>query len=411
MRIALISEHASPLAVIGGVDSGGQNVHVAELAAGLVRQGHDVVVYTRRDSPDLRQRVTTGAGYEVVHVPAGPPSPLPKDELWAHMPEFAQQLWRRLHADLPDLVHAHFWMSAWAAIEVAEPLQLPVLVTFHALGSVKRRHQGPSDTSPPERIAIEALIGRTCDHIIATCRDEVGELARMGVGDDRTSVVPCGVDVEHFTPGSAGDMEWELARGAPFRMVSAGRLVPRKGVGSVVEAMSELPDVELVIAGGDGSADAASNSERDRLDMLARQHGGADRVRFVGRMSRGQMADLLRSADVVVCTPWYEPFGIVPLEAMACGIPVVGSAVGGLLDSVADGRTGILVPPRDPVAIARAVRSLLDSPEQRAAFGRAGRERALAHYTWDRVAASTAEVYTRVIGARATPERRVTAPH
>jgi D-inositol-3-phosphate glycosyltransferase len=410
VRIALISEHASPLAVIGGVDSGGQNVHVAELAAGLVRQGHDVVVYTRLDSPDLRPRVATGAGYDVVHVPAGPPVPLPKDELWAHMPEFAQQLWRRLPADLPDLLHAHFWMSAWAAIQVSEPLRLPVLVTFHALGSVKRRHQGPSDTSPPERIATEALIGGTCDHIIATCRDEVGELARLGVRRDRTSVVPCGVDVEHFTPGPGGNTQWKLSRSAPFRLVSAGRLVPRKGVGSVVEAMSELPDVELVIAGGDGPADAASNSERERLDMLARQHGGSDRIRFVGRMSRGQMADLLRSADVVVCTPWYEPFGIVPLEAMACGVPVVGSAVGGLLDSVADGRTGILVPPRDPVAIARAVRSLLDSPEQRAAFGRAGRERALALYTWDRVAASTAQIYTRVMGARVAADQSLIRP-
>jgi D-inositol-3-phosphate glycosyltransferase len=399
VRVALISEHASPLAMIGGVDSGGQNVHVAELAAGLVRQGHDVVVYTRRDSPDLARRVTTGAGYDVVHVPAGPPSALPKDDLWAHMPEFVQQLWHRLEADLPDLLHAHFWMSAWAAVEVAGPLRLPVLVTFHALGSVKRRHQGPADTSPPERIATEALIGRRCDHIIATCRDEVAELAQLGVPGFRTSVVPCGVDVEHFTPAAPGAMVWDLARNRQYRLVSAGRLVPRKGVASVVEAMSQLPDAELVIAGGDGPADAASNSERERLETLAHQHGAADRVRFVGQMSRGQMAALLRSADVVVCTPWYEPFGIVPLEAMACGVPVVGSAVGGLLDSVADGRTGILVPPRDPIAIAGAVRSLLDSPERRAAFGRAGRERALAHYSWDRVAASTAKIYTQTMRA------------
>ena len=310
----------------------------------------------------------------------------------------------------PDLVHAHFWMSAWAAIQVSEPLRLPVLVTFHALGSVKRRHQGPSDTSPPERIATETLIGDTCDHIIATCRDEVGELARLGVRGDRTSIVPCGVDVEHFTPDPGDDMEWTLSRSAPFRLVSAGRLVPRKGVGSVVEAMSELPDAELVIAGGDGPADAASNSERERLDILARQHGAADRIRFVGRMARAQMADLLRSADVVVCTPWYEPFGIVPLEAMACGVPVVGSAVGGLLDSVVDGRTGILVPPRDPVAIARAARSLLDSPEQRAAYGRAGRERVLAHYTWDRVAASTAQIYARVMAARVAADQSLITP-
>lgn len=400
MRVALISEHASPLAMIGGVDSGGQNVHVAELAAGLVRRGHDVVVYTRRDNPELSERVTTIPGYDVVHLPAGPPLPLAKDDLWAHMPEFAQHLWQRLDSDLPDLLHAHFWMSAWAAIEVATPLRLPAVVTFHALGSVKRRYQGPADTSPQERIATEALIGRTCNHIIATCSDEIAELAQLGIPADRTSVVPCGVDVEHFTPVPHDEVEWDLAREARFRLVSAGRLVPRKGVGSVVEAMSQLPDVELVIAGGDGPADAASNSERERLDMLARQHGVIDRVRFIGKMSRGQMAALLRSADVVVCTPWYEPFGIVPLEAMACGVPVVGSAVGGLLDSVVDGRTGILVPPRDPAAIAGAVRFLLDSHERRAAFGRAGRERALSHYTWDRVAASTAAIYTQVLRAQ-----------
>src|SRR5215204_160342 len=397
MRIALISEHASPLAVIGGVDSGGQNVHVAELAAGLVRQGHAVAVYTRRDSPQLRPRVTTGGGYDVVHVPAGPPCPLPKDELWAHMPEFAQQLWRRLRADRPDLLHAHFWMSAWAAIQVSEPLRLPVLVTFHALGSVKRRHQGQSDTSPPERIATEALIGTTCDHIIATCHDEVGELARLGVRRDRTSVVPCGVDIEHFTPGPGDDTGWKLSRSAPYRLVSAGRRVPRKGVGSVVEALSELPDVELVIAGGDGPTDAASNSERERLAILARQHGGADRVRFVGRMSRGQMVDLLRSADVVVCTPWYEPFGIVPLEAMACGVPVVGSAVGGMLDTVVDSVTGALVRPRDPVALAEVVGPLLESPSRRAEFARAALERVRSCYSWNRVAADTAAVYQQTV--------------
>ena len=180
MRVALISEHASPLAMIGGVDSGGQNVHVAELAAGLVRRGHDVVVYTRRDNPELSERVTTIPGYDVVHLPAGPPLPLAKDDLWAHMPEFAQHLWQRLDSDLPDLLHAHFWMSAWAAIEVATPLRLPAVVTFHALGSVKRRHQGPADTSPQERIATEALIGRTCNHIIATCSDEIAELGSIG---------------------------------------------------------------------------------------------------------------------------------------------------------------------------------------------------------------------------------------
>jgi len=402
VQIALVSEHASPLAAIGGVDTGGQNVHVAELAAGLVRLGHKVTVYTRRDAADLPTRVATAAGYSVIHVPAGPAVALPKDELWAHMPEFAGQLRASFDLDVPDLVHAHFWMSGWAAAEAARPLGVPLLITFHALGTVKQRYQGPADTSPDERILVEAAIGRRCDHIIATCRDEVGELGLMGIGDDHTSIVPCGVDVEHFTPAAVHlepDQDY-FPRKAVFRLLSVGRLVPRKGVGTVIEAMSRLPDAELIIAGGDGPADVASESERARLGKLADDEGVSSRVHFVGQVSRAQMPALIRSADVVVCAPWYEPFGIVPLEAMACGVPIVGSAVGGLLDSVDNGRTGILVPPQDPIAIANAAQPLLRDPCVRAELGRAGRARALTKYSWDRVASCTAEIYAQVAQMR-----------
>jgi D-inositol-3-phosphate glycosyltransferase len=401
VRVALVSEHASPLAAIGGVDSGGQNVHVAELAAGLVRLGHEVAVYTRRDAADLPERVTTGAGYRVVHLAAGPAEAVPKDGLWTHMPAFARELKRNLDLDPPDVVHAHFWMSGWAAAEVTRPRNLPLLITFHALGTVKQRYQGLADTSPHERIRVEAAIGRGSGHIIATCRDEVAELGLMGIGPDQISIVPCGVDVEHFTPAAEkSDRDFPFPRRADFRLVSIGRLVPRKGVGTVIEAMSRLPDAELIIAGGDGPSDVASQSERARLGKLAELEGVSERIHFIGQVPRAQMPALLRSADVVVCAPWYEPFGIVPLEAMACGVPVVGSAVGGLLDSVADGRTGVLIPPHQPIAIARAVRSLLDDPSQRAKFGRAGRVRALTHYTWDRIALATAEIYAQVIGTK-----------
>ncbi len=402
MHIALVSEHASPLAAIGGVDAGGQNVHVAELAAGLVRLGHQVAVYTRRDSADLPEKVTTDAGYCVVHLTAGPDRPVPKDELWAHMSVFASELRRNLDLERPDLVHAHFWMSGWAAAEVGRQLELPVVITFHALGTVKQRHQGPADTSPEERIEVEAAIGRRCDHIIATCRDEVAELGLMGIRADGISIVPCGVDVKHFAPvtrASRSDREFPFPRKAKFRLLSVGRLVPRKGLGTVIEAMSRLPDAELIIAGGDGPADVASESERVRLGQLADTEGVADRIRFIGQISRAEMPRLLRSADVVVCAPWYEPFGIVPLEAMSCGVPVVGSAVGGLLDSIADQRTGILVPPHQPIAIADAVRLLLDHSDLRADFGRAGRERVLAHYSWDRVVAATSEIFAQLVAA------------
>ncbi|MFD1147762.1 glycosyltransferase, partial [Saccharothrix hoggarensis] len=245
MRIAMVSEHASPLAALGGVDAGGQNVHVAALSAALSARGHDVVVYTRRDDPDLPERVRTDQGYDVVHVPAGPPGPVPKDELLPHMGEFARFLERQWYEERPDVVHAHFWMSGLASVLAARKAGVPVVQTFHALGTLKRRHQGADDTSPPQRIGIERMIGREVDRIAATCDDEVTELMRMGVLRSRISVVPCGVDPARFRPEGPRDR-----RGHRHRIVSVGRLVPRKGFQDLITALRSLPDTELVIAGG-----------------------------------------------------------------------------------------------------------------------------------------------------------------
>ncbi|MEU7526340.1 glycosyltransferase [Saccharothrix sp. NPDC042600] len=388
MKIAMVSEHASPLAALGGVDAGGQNVHVASLSAALVAQGHEVAVYTRRDSPDLPEVVRTEQGYDVVHVPAGPPGQVPKDELLPHMGDFAKYLRARWEFDAPDVVHGHFWMSGLASVLATRGLGIPVVQTFHALGTVKRRHQGGADTSPVERIATERLVGREVTRVAATCGDEVFELLRMGVPRARITVVPCGVDPKLFRPEGPRDR-----RALPHRIVTVGRLVPRKGFSDVITALRSVPDTELVVAGG--SADMASDPEALRLLEHAREMGVRDRVRFIGQVSRTAMPSLLRSADLVVCVPWYEPFGIVPLEAMACGVPVVASAVGGLTDTVVDDVTGCLVPPRDPVALARAVRSLLADQGRREAFGLAGTDRVHARYTWDRVAADTARVYER----------------
>jgi D-inositol-3-phosphate glycosyltransferase len=406
VQIALISEHASPLAAIGGVDAGGQNVHVAELAAGLARLRHNVTVFTRRDSSGP-ERVTTLAGYDVVHVPAGPPRPLAKDDLWAHMPEFAAGLWQRLDPDPPDLLHAHFWMSAWAAAEVSRQLQVPTLITFHALGTVKQRYQGVADTSPAERIAVETQVGRAADQILATCRDEVIELIRLGIDRRKISIVPCGVDVEQFTPAMEDDAVkvHRAARRCEHRLVSVGRLVRRKGFDTIIDAMPQLPGAELVIVGGQ---EDSPEPERDRLRALARRRRVARRVRLIGQVPHREMPAMLRSADVVICAPWYEPFGIVPLEAMACGVPVVASAVGGLQDTVVDSVTGLLVPARDPVALAEAVTSLIDDPVRRREFGKAGRERAQLRYTWSRVAAATASVYVQVVQANASNPSAVT---
>ena len=392
MRIAMVSEHASPLAALGGADAGGQNVHVAALAAALVRRGHDVVVYTRRDARGLPRRVATSDGYEVVHVPAGPAKHVPKDELLPHMTDFSRFLMQDWHDQRPDIVHGHFWMSGLASVLAVRRTRIPVVQTYHALGTVKRRHQGDQDTSPAERIAVERLIAHEVSVIAATCDDEVDELIAMGVARTKISVVPCGVDPKLFNP--TGPVAGRTTR---HRIVSVGRLVPRKGFADLITALALVPDTELVIAGG--PPDLSSDAEAQRLIACAESCGVADRVHLIGQVARQDMPALLRSADVVACVPWYEPFGIVPLEAMACGVAVVASAVGGLTDTVVDGVTGALTPPRDPRNLGRVLRRLLADRSRCEAYGIAGQDRVEARYTWEEVAARTEFIYERVAAA------------
>jgi glycosyltransferase involved in cell wall biosynthesis len=388
MRVAMVSEHASPLAELGEVDAGGQNVHVAALSAALVARGHEVVVYTRRDNGKIPERVRANAGYDVVHVPAGPAKHVPKDELLPFMGEFACFLAADWSASPPDVVHAHFWMSGFAAAMAVRGLGVPLVQTFHALGTVKRRHQNGADTSPPQRIAIERILGKNADLIAATCDDEVNELVGMGVRRTRTAVVPCGVDPKLFHPAPAPSRS--------RRIVSIGRLVPRKGFEDLITALRMVPEAELVIAGGPPAHELRSDREARRLLAHAEALGVAERVRLAGQVARQDMPDFLRSADVVACVPWYEPFGIVPLEAMACGVPVVASAVGGLADTVVDGVTGKLVPPRNPKRLAKELRSLLADESRRHLYGVAGADRVAACYTWDEVARRTEHLYLRV---------------
>ncbi|MEV6963155.1 glycosyltransferase [Streptomyces sp. NPDC051207] len=395
LDIAMVSEHASPLAALGGVDAGGQNVHVACLAAALADRGHRVTVHTRRDAPDLPDRVRVRDGVEVHHVSAGPPEPLPKDELLPHMAQFGEVLDRAWRRRAPDLVHSHYWMSGLAALAAARERGLPLVHTYHALGTVKRRHQRLADTSPPQRIAGEIEVGLGCDRIVATCRDEITELARMGIPTRKTTVVPCGVDTDRFTPTGPA-----APRGPHrHRLLQLGRLVPRKGAAVSIAALARLPETELVLVGGPPPDRLDDDPEVRRLRGIARDAGVADRVRFTGGVTGEDVPRLLRSADVVLCPADYEPFGIVPLEAMACGRPVVASAVGGQLDTVADPGTGRLVPPRDPQALARAVAGLLADPAARAACGAAGRRRVLSRYGWSRVAAATESAYCDVLDA------------
>ncbi|GAA0455149.1 glycosyl transferase [Actinoplanes capillaceus] len=393
MRIAMISEHASPLAVLGGVDAGGQNSHVAELAAALAADGHEVRVYTRRDSPDLPEVVPMGERADVVHVPAGPAEALPKDGLLPYMGAFAAWMAADWRAEwMPDVAHAHFWMSGLATLDAGHSCGVPVVQTFHALGTVKRRYQGPADTSPPGRIGYERHIGRAADRVIVQCRDEIGELLPLGVPRSRMSLVPSGVNTERFSSrGPAVERTPGLSR-----ILTVARLVERKGIEDAIRAMPAVPGAELVVVGGPPAAALDAEPYARRLRALAEHCRVADRVRLAGAVPAHEMPAWYRSADVLAATPWYEPFGLSPLEAMACGVPVVATAVGGLTDTVVDGVTGDLVPPRDPRALALALRRLAGDEVRRYGYAAAAADRAAASYSWPRIAERLTAVYSAV---------------
>ncbi len=278
MRIAMVSEHASPLATLGGVDAGGQNVHVAALATALVERGHDVVVYTRRDSPTLPRRVAMRPGLHVEHVDAGPAVPIAKDSLLPYMGAFAHGLARTWAAWRPDVVHAHFWMSGLASVQAAARHGVPVVQTFHALGVVKRRWQGDQDTSPASRLEIEREVACRADRVIATCSDEAAELARP-----RGAVRPgrrrplrrrrLAVPADRATQ--------DRSRSRP-RLLIVGRLVPRKGVEDAIRAVALVPGVELVVVGGPAADQLDDDPEVARLRQVVAECGVADRVVLTG---------------------------------------------------------------------------------------------------------------------------------
>jgi phosphoheptose isomerase len=412
-RIALVSEHASPVAVLGGADGGGQNVYVGELAKSLAALGYEVDIFTRRDSELVPETAEWMNGVRIFYVPAGPACHVPKEELLPHMEEFTSYVTRLLGATPYDLVHANFFMSGLVAAEVKRRLAVPFVITFHALGRVRRVYQGDADRFPDERFAIEERIVREADHIVAECPQEEEDLIRLYDADPaRISIAPAGFDPNEFWPIGKALARVALGIPADERVVlQLGRMVPRKGVENVVRGFARLVHgygvgARLLVVGGESEdPDPALTPELGRLGAVAREESIADRVTFVGRRGRDALRWYFSAADVFVSTPWYEPFGITPVEAMACGTPVIGSNVGGIKFSVRDGETGYLVPPRDPEALAERLSHLMSHPGLLEALSRQATNRANDLFTWGHVARSVAHVYERVLAER-YPERR-----
>ncbi len=409
-RIALISEHASPLAMLGGVDSGGQNVYVGQLARHLAAFGHEVDVFTRRDRADLPGVVAWAEGARIVHVAAGPAARVPKEELLPFMGEFtASVLATCRRRGAYDLIHANFFMSALVAADVKRAAGIPFVVTFHALGRVRRLHQGGADAFPDERLAIEHRAVAEADGLIAECPQDEEDLTRLYRADPaRIATIPCGFDPGEFWPIAKARARTALGLDPGEKIIlQLGRLVPRKGVDTVVRGLARLRRehgvaARLLVVGGESEApDPEITPEIGRLRAIAESEGIADAVTFVGSRGRDALRYYYGAADVFVTTPWYEPFGITPVEAMACGTPVVGAAVGGIKSTVLDGVTGYLVPPNDPDALADRLARLYRQPGLLRLFGRRAARRANEMFTWSRVSREVDAFYGRVAADRA----------
>jgi glycosyltransferase involved in cell wall biosynthesis len=407
--IALISEHASPLAAVGGIDAGGQNIYVAQIARQLGRLGYTVDVFTRRDSGRLPELVDYAPGVRIVNVPAGPPSYVRKEEMLPLMEEFSDYVCEFARRDGGYLLsHANFFMSALVSARLKERLGTPFVVTFHALGRVRRRHQRDADQFPLERLQIEERTIACADGIIAECPQDRADLTTLyGADQRRISVIPCGFDKGEFWPITKPFARRALsfASSEPL-LLSVGRLTPRKGLDNLIRGLARLSQEQgirarLVIVGGNSDlADPALTPEIARLQALAAEEGVADRVLFTGRRSREFLKLYYSAADLFVTTPWYEPFGITPLEAMACGTPVIGADVGGIRFSVMNGVTGFLVPPNDPAVLAARAAELLRDPQRMKEMGRSGIQRVHAQFTWPKVARSISVFYEQVLGVR-----------
>ncbi len=377
-RIGLISVHTCPLAALGGKETGGMNVYVREVARHLGRLGLEVDVFTRSQTPGVPTVVPLGPGARVVHIEAGPQRPVPPAEIVADLDEFTDGVVAFGHRTGAEyaLVHGHYWLSGLVAVELARRFGgVPVVQMFHTLGVVKNAlADTPSEWVPQVRLDAEARVAALADRIVAATPLERAELAwYCGADVDRVRTIPCGVDVDLFSPGSAIAARARLGLDAEWVLLFVGR---------------------LVIVGGD--RDEGRDDDRARLRALADALGIGAWVDFKGSEPQTALPEYYRAADLCLVPSHHESFGMAALEAMACGAAVVASRVGGLATTIQDGVTGVLVPPRDEIALASAIASLLADASRRRTLGRLAARWAQS-FAWPSVARALVELYDELV--------------
>ncbi len=404
-RVALLSVHTCPLAALGGKETGGMNVYVRELGRELGRLGLGVDVFTRSQDPTVPEVVALGEGARVVHLPAGPARPLPRSAVAAHLEAFVEALERfRRRAGLEyALIHSHYWLSGVAALELRRRWRRPVVHMFHTLGALKNAvARTPAEREPDGRLRAETRVARAVDRLVAANPVERAHLAwYCGADVARVRIIPCGVDLELFRPADAPAARARLGLDAERVLLFVGRLLPIKGLETLLHAVAAAKrnglgrtDVRLVVVGGD--KEEHWDGDLARFRQLADALGVGGCVDFRGPQPQDALPDYYAAADLCLMPSLYESFGMVALEAMACGVPVIGSRVGGLAATIQDGTTGLLVPEGDAGALAEGISDLLGNDGRRRRLGAQAVEWAR-RFAWPCVARRVADLYAELV--------------
>ncbi len=399
LRIAVLSVHTCPLAALGGKETGGMNLYVREVARELGRMGVHVDVFTRSQNPEIPRVVPLGANARVVHLRAGPEAPMPREAVHRHLDEFVTNLetFRRGEGVDYSLLHSHYWLSGVAGLTLSRRWGVPLIQMFHTLGQLKNEVARSSEEREPDlRIAEEERIVAAADCLVASNPVERAHLVwYYRAAAEGIRVIPCGVDTELFRPMDQGEAKAALGLGPAPVLLYVGRLSPIKGLETLLEALPRVPRPgepvpALFIIGGD--ADEPENghvlSLRERVAAL----GLDGAVRFLGAQPQEGLRLYYGAAAVTVMPSYYESFGMVALEAMACGTPVIASRVGGLTTTVQDGVTGYLVAEGDPLVLADRIATILGDAGLRHRLGREAARRA-AQYRWPCVAEAVCRLY------------------
>lgn len=395
MKLAIVGVHEPPLPLID--EALASACTTASLAVSLVRLGHRVTVYTVGDQPGEVQRTDTAHGYRVVRAPADADASGVSGEVAPFVGDLARLLVGEWTADRPDVVHPLTWTHGIATQLAGNRLGLPTVQTLPVLSAMARRRQHRPRASV-SRERMEVLLARNAACVTTSCTEDVDELVRLGCSRSRVSVLPRGIDVD-----LVGAVQSPTENGKRRRVVAVARkLRPDKGFDVLVRAMTKLPDADLVIVGGSPADQLGHDEEACRLRRLAEGLGVLDRVQLTGELPHLGVLEVMRSAHAFACPSRYDRVGLPVLEAMACGLPVVASAAGGMLDTVVHEVTGTLVSPGDSVQFTLALREMLGHDTLRMGMGLAGRDRVRSRYSWDRVAADASTIYERAVARSAT---------